>query len=148
MTLKTFLLPIAFAMALTTGSIAQAQTPPPDNGAANGAMLTPEQRIEKRLAHEQKVLGLTDDQVAKLKVILAQNMAKIRADRQAAHAAAEGSPERKAARQQAMADKKALRGQLKDVLTAEQLKKFKEMRLEQIDRQEHRLEHQKKMLKK
>ena len=139
MTLKTFLLSFVFVFALASASLAQAQTTPPDNGGQSGAaMLTPEQRIEKRLAHEQKALGLTDDQVAKLKAILQQNMAKIRADRQA----------NQADRKQMMSDMKSMRDQMKDILTPDQLKKWKQERLQQIDRQEKRLQRQKQMLQK
>ncbi|MDP4199217.1 MAG: hypothetical protein Q8922_05600 [Bacteroidota bacterium] len=147
MRLKTLAFTFAFLTALATSGFAQVPTTP-DNGTTNGAMLTPEQRLEKRLAHAQKKLDLSDDQVAKLKTILGENMTKLRTDRQALRSAAEGSAERKAARQQMMSDMKSMREQLKSVLSPEQLKKFKQMRLDQIERQEKRLERQKKMLNK
>jgi periplasmic protein CpxP/Spy len=115
--------------------------------AQNGGTLTPEQRIEKRLAHAQKRLNLTDDQVAKLKAILEQNMAKIKADRQAMKNAQPG-PARQDARKQMQADAKSMRDQIKTVLTPEQLKKFKELRIQQIERRQQRLEKMKQRLQK
>src|ERR1051326_9062178 len=76
--------------------------------------LTPEQRIEKLLAHAQKQLNLTDDQVAKLKAILKQNQAKIKADRQSMRAAQPG-PAKQDARKQLMTDAKSMRDQMKTV---------------------------------
>jgi len=116
--------------------------------AQNGpGTLTPEQRIEKRLAHAQKRLNLTDDQIAKLKAILEQNMAKIQADRQAMRAAQLG-PAKQDARKQLQTDAKSMREQMKTVLTPEQIKKFKELRIKQIERRQQRLEKMKQRLQK
>lgn len=114
---------------------------------AGGGALTPEQRIEKRLAHQQKKLGLTDDQVAKLKSILEQNMSRLKADRLAMRAAAPG-PDKQAARKTMQSDMKSLREQLKQILTPEQLKKWKQEQIEQIDRRQERLERRRRALEK
>jgi Spy/CpxP family protein refolding chaperone len=110
-------------------------------------MLTPEQRIEKRIAHEQKKLGLTDDQVAKLKAILEQNMDKLKADREAMRSAAAGTA-RQDARKTFMADMKSMREQMKPVLTPEQIKMWKQEKIDRIDRREERLEQRKQQLQK
>lgn len=113
----------------------------------DGGTLTPEQRIEKRLAHAKKRLNLTDDQAAKLKAILEQNQAKLKADRLAMKNAQAG-PARQDARKQMMADMKSMREQMKAVLTPDQLKKFKELRLKQIEHRQQRLEKRKQRLQK
>ena len=115
--------------------------------AQNGGTLTPEQRIEKRLAHAQKRLNLTEDQVAKLKAILEQNHAKIQADRQAMRAAQPG-PAKQDARKQLQTDAKSMRDQMKTVLTPEQLKKFKDLRIKQIEHRQERLEKMKQRMQK
>ena len=147
MKIKTYLLAgLIAAGSVGASNVALAQAP--DSARHHHMMLTPEQRIEKRLAHAKKKLGLSDDQVAKLKAILEQNEAQLKADREAMRSAAPGTDAKKDARQKLLADTKSIREQLKGVLTPDQLKKWKEMKMEQIDRREQRLEKRKEMLKK
>ena len=138
MKLKNLYLAILFGISLAISGVASGQTP----------SLTPEQKIEKRLAHVQKRLGLTDQQVDQLKTILVQNEQKILADRQALAATSKGTDARKDARKQIATDSKDETGQLKGVLSPEQLKKFKQMRIAQIERKERRLERREDNLKK
>jgi hypothetical protein len=138
MKLKNLYIAILFGLSLTISGVASGQTP----------SLTPEQKIEKRLAHAQKRLGLTDQQVDQLKTILVQNEQKIQADRQALAATTQGTPARKDALKQIATDRKDETGQLKGVLSPEQLKKFKQMRIAQIERKERRLERREDNLKK
>jgi hypothetical protein len=138
MKLKNLFIAVFFGVSLFVSGVAAGQTP----------SLTPEQKIEKRLAHAQKRLGLTDQQVDQLKTILVQNQQKIQADRQALAATTKGTDARKDALKQIGADRKDLGGQLKSVLTAEQLRKFKAMRIAQIERRERRLERRENKLMK
>jgi Spy/CpxP family protein refolding chaperone len=144
----TRLLSIALLVTiLLTGSLrAQEQTPPPANG-SSVQMLTPEQKLDKRLAHLQKKLKLTDAQVSQLRTIIQQHMATLQADRQNLRQAAPGTDARKDARKQLATDAKSLTSDLKPVLTPEQIKEFKKMRIEQINRQEERLEKRKNAIK-
>jgi Spy/CpxP family protein refolding chaperone len=138
MKIKNLFLALLFGASLVISGVASAQTP----------VLTPEQKIEKRLAHAQKRLGLTDQQVDQLKTILVQNQQKMQADRQALAATTKGTDARKDALKQLGVDRKDLAGQLKSVLTPEQLRKFKAMRIAQIERRERRLERREKKLMK
>jgi Spy/CpxP family protein refolding chaperone len=140
MKIKNLFISLLFGVSLITSGVAAAQTPPPS--------LTPEQKIEKRLAHEQKRLGLTDQQVDQLKSILEQNQQKIQADRQAAAAAAKGTPARKDALKQLAADQRTRAEQFKSVLTPEQYRRFKAMRIAELERRERRLERQENRLMK
>jgi len=140
MKIKNLFIALLFGVSLIISGVAVAQTPPPS--------LTPEQKIEKRLAHEQKRLGLTDQQVDQLKTILEQNQQKIQADRQAIQAAPEGTPARKDARKQLWADQKTRAEQFKSVLTPEQYRRFKVMRIAELERRERRLERQENRLMK
>ncbi|SRR5579883_422837 len=133
---KTLFLTLIFGASILFAGVLQAQTP-----------LTPQQKIEKRLAHLQKRLGLSDQQTAQLKTILEQNMAKLQADREAVENAAKGDA-KKDAKKQLISDRKSMMDQLKGVLTPDQLAKFKKMRLMQIERREKRLERQKQRLQK
>jgi Spy/CpxP family protein refolding chaperone len=142
MKLKTTLFSLIIAALFSATAFAQAGGSQGDN-----QTLTPEQRIEKRLAHAKKRLDLTDDQVAKLKAIFEQNQAKIKADRLAMKNAQPG-PARQDARKQMQQDRKGVRDQLKGVLTPDQLKKFKELRLKQIEHRQDRLEKMKQRLQK
>ena len=138
MKLKNLYLAILFGVSLTISGVASGQTP----------SLTPEQKIEKRLAHAQKRLGLTDQQVDQLKTIMVQNEQKIQTDRQAIAAAAKGTDARKDALKQLATDRKGETGQLKSVLTAEQYQKFKRMRIAEIESKERRLERRERRLEK
>ena len=147
----TRLLSIAFFLTIlliSSGLRVQAQTPAPVPNGSGVQMLTPEQKLDKRLAHMQKKLKLTDAQVAQLRTILQQHMDKLQADRQTMQQAAPGSDARKDARKQLVADAKSLSSELKPVLTPEQIKEFKKMRIEQINRHEARLEKRKNALSK
>ena len=149
MTRTSILRALVLSATLLAGTTAMAQTPTGGGmtPAPNAPMLTPAQRLERRLAHEQKALGLTDAQVAQLRTILQQDQAKIQADRAAMRAAQPGAA-KQGARQQLAADGKSMRDQLKGVLTPDQLAKWKAQKLNQLDRRERRLEHRKQMLKK
>ena len=140
MKIKNLFIALLFGVSLVVSGVAAAQTPPPS--------LTPEQKIEKRLAHAQKRLGLTDQQVDQLKTILVQNQQKIQADRQTIAATTKGTDARKDALKQIAADRKELAGQLKSTLTPEQLRKFKAMGIAEIERRERRLERRENKLMK
>jgi len=114
--------------------------PTADSARHPRVQLTPEQKMEKRLAHAKQKLNLTDDQVAKLKAVLQQRQAQILADREAFKNAEKGSDARKAARQKMMADNKAMVEQLKGVLNEEQLAKFKKMRMIQMEKRKEHME--------
>ncbi|GEM_PF-2183060 len=134
MKIKILFLALLFGASFALSSVATAQT----SGQAP-AMLTPQQRMEKRFEHLKKVLNLTDAQADQLHAIWQQNASKIEADRDAIRAAAPGSDARKAARKQLAADMKALHEQVKSVLTPAQEKKFKQIMLRRVERREKRL---------
>jgi periplasmic protein CpxP/Spy len=142
MRIKTLLLALLFGSSLALASVASAQTT-----AQAPAMLTPQQKMEKRLAHATKVLKLTDAQADQLKSIWEQNAAKLDADRDAMRAAAKGTDAHKDAVKQLATDRKGMMQQMKSVLTPEQLKKFKKMMLRNIERREKRLQHIEQKLK-
>jgi len=145
MNLHKRLLAIGFAFALLTMSgISYAQTTTTTSSTTTTsapATLTPEQKLQHRmdhLDHMKKRLGLTDDQVAKLKTVMEQNEAKLVADRAAMKAATDHTS-RRAARTLLIADRKAMMQQMKPILTPEQLKKYHEIREHQREvRQERR----------
>ena len=135
MRIKTLLLALLFGGSLALAGVASAQT------------LTPEQKMDKHLAHLSKVLKLSDAQSDQLKSIWQQNASKIEADRDAVQAATRGTDARKDALKQLNTDHQAMMQQMKGVLTPEQLKKFKQMRLAMVERREAHLEKVEKRLK-
>jgi Spy/CpxP family protein refolding chaperone len=133
---------------LTINSVAQAQTPTEQTTTTQApVILTPEQKLEMRLAHVAKRLHLTDAQIAQLRSVWEQSAPQIEADRNAVAAAAPGTPARKAARAQLAADLKARDMQMKPVLTPEQLLKFKRMMIRNLERRELRLQREERKLK-
>lgn len=142
MRIKTLLLALLFGSSLALASIVSAQTT-----TQAPVMLTPQQKMEKRLAHATKVLKLTDAQADQLKSIWEQNAAKLDADCDAMRAAAKGTDAHKDAVKQLATDRKGMMQQMKSVLTPEQLKKFKKMMLRNIERREKRLQHIEQKLK-
>jgi len=139
MHIKTYLLGALIAGSMAVTNVASA-APTADSARHPRVQLTPEQKMEKRLAHAKQKLNLTDDQVAKLKAVLQQRQAQILADREAFKNAEKGSDARKAARQKMMADNKAMVEQLKGVLNEEQLAKFKKMRMIQMEKRKEHME--------
>jgi len=120
-----FLLAFLFTSAST--SFAQtAATPSPDDQKpwmGRGHMQDGEM-MQHRLEHLQKMkeqLGLTDDQVAKIKAVWEANKAKLKADREAV----------RAAQKQMGADSKAVMEQVKSLLTPDQIAKMKQLREDQ-----------------
>jgi Spy/CpxP family protein refolding chaperone len=110
-------------------------------------MMSPKM-IDRHLHMMKTKLNLTDAQVDQLKSIMQQHMDKMKADMDAIKNALKGSDARKDARKQMVEDRKAMMNMddVKSVLTPEQFKKFKAMRLMQIERSEKRLQAQKKNL--
>ena len=143
MKIKALLLAGLLGGSLALASIATAQTTTPQTP----TMLTPEQKMDKRLAHVTKALKLTDAQADQLKSIWEQNDSKLEADRDAVQAAAKGTDARKDAIKQLATDRKAMMEQMKGVLTADQLKKFKKMRLQMVERREEHLKKVEQRLK-
>ncbi|HET6402893.1 MAG TPA: Spy/CpxP family protein refolding chaperone [Candidatus Kapabacteria bacterium] len=141
MRIKTLLLALLFGSSLALASIASAQTTAPP------VMLTPQQKMEKRLAHVTKALKLTDAQADQLKSIWEQNASKLEADRAAIQAASKGTDARKDAVKALVTDRKGMMQQMKGVLTPEQLKKFKRLMLRNVERREKRLKHIEQKLK-
>ncbi len=146
---KIILFTLFFGTSLALSNLAVAQTPAAQTPATTQApvTLTPDQKLEVRLAHVAKRLKLTDAQTDQLRTIWQQNAAKIEADRAAVEAAAPGTDARKDARKQLAADLKARDGQMKTVLTPEQLRKFKRMMIRTIERRERRLHREEQKLK-
>jgi Spy/CpxP family protein refolding chaperone len=139
--LKIFFFAAALSVApFATSAYAQVVTPPPQSAPVQ---LTDEQKMERRiehLQHMQKKLGLTDNQVAQIKSIWQANKAKLLADRQAFQSASGAA--RRAAHKQLNADRKSTMGQVKGVLTADQQKKFAEIReVRRERRQDRKLHH-------
>jgi Spy/CpxP family protein refolding chaperone len=143
---KIILFALFFGSLIVGNNVALAQTPttPP---AQAPLILTPEQKLEMRLAHVAKRLKLTDAQTDQLRTIWQQCASQIEADRSAIDAAAPETPARKAARAQLAADLKARNAQLKTVLTPPQLAKFKRMMIRNIERRELRLRREEQKLK-
>ncbi len=141
---KTILFILILGVSLALSSAALAQTP---NTTQAPVILTPEQKLEMRLAHVAKRLKLTDAQTAQLRTIWQQAAPQIEADRSAIEAAAPGTPARKAARVQLAADLKARDMQLKTVLTPPQLAKFKRMMIRDLERRELRLRREEQRLR-
>ena len=135
---KNLILTALFSASLAIASIVSAQTP----------ALTPEQKIEKRLAHVKQRLGLTDAQADQLKAIFEQNQQQLIADRQALKNAVPGNGAKKDAAKQLQSDRKAMMEKMGAVLTPEQREKFKQMLVERIDRKQERLERRKEMIMK
>jgi Spy/CpxP family protein refolding chaperone len=136
-----FTLFLGVSLALYNVAIAQ------DSTKQAPALLTPEQKLDMRLAHVAKRLKLTDAQTAQLRTIWQQSAAKIEADRAAVEAAAPGTDARKDARKQLAADLKTRDAQLKSVLTPRQLEKFKRMMIRNLERRERRLHREEQKLK-
>jgi Spy/CpxP family protein refolding chaperone len=143
---KIILFALFFGTLILGNNVALAQTPttPP---AQTPVILTPEQKLEMRLAHVAKRLKLTDAQTDQLRTIWQQSAGQIEADRNAIETAAPGTPARKAARVQLAADLKARNMQLKTVLTPPQLAKFKRMMIRTLERHELRLRREEQKLK-
>jgi Spy/CpxP family protein refolding chaperone len=141
---KTILFALFFGVSLAFGSVAMAQTPATTPAPT---ILTPEQKLEKRLAHDAKRLHLTPAQTDQLRTIWEQAAPQIQADRSAIEAAAPGTPARKAAREQLATDLRARDDQMKTVLTPEQLRKFKRMLIRDLERRELRLLREEQRLK-
>ncbi len=133
---KNLILAILFGVSLAFASVASAQTP----------TLTPEQKIEKRLAHIQKRLGLTDDQAAQLKAIFQQNQQQLMADRQALKNAVPGNGAKKEAAKQLQSDRQAMMEKMGAVLTPAQREQFKKMMVQNIERKQERLERRKERI--
>jgi periplasmic protein CpxP/Spy len=117
----------------------------------HGGMMMPSEHMMEQHIHMMKTkLGLSDAQVDQLKSIMGQHMTKMKADMEAVKNAPKGSDARKDARKQMMDDRKAMMNmsEIKSVLTPDQYKKFKAMRLMQIDKSEKRMEARKKELEK
>jgi Spy/CpxP family protein refolding chaperone len=140
---KIILLTLFFIASVAIGNVALAQTPPTQAP----VMLTPQQKLEKRLDHVAKRLKLTQDQTAKLRSIWESDDPKIQADRAAIEAAARGTDARKDAREQLAADLRARNGQIKSILTPEQFHKLKRMRLLDLERRDMRLQREERRLR-
>lgn len=143
MKIKTLILALFFSISLALASVASAQT----NTSQAPAMLTPEQKMDMRLAHMKKALKLTDAQADQLKAIWEQNDSKLAADHTAVRAAAKGTDARKDAFKQLATDRKSMMEQMKGVLTPAQAKKFKNMRLRMVERREQHLKKVEQKLK-
>jgi Spy/CpxP family protein refolding chaperone len=143
---KIILFTLFFGTSILGNNVALAQTPttPP---AQAPVILTPEQKLELRLAHVAKRLKLTDAQTDQLHTIWQQSAPQIEADRSAIETATPGTPARKTARAQLAADLKARDLQLKTVLTPEQQRKFKRMMIRNLERRELRLRREEQKLK-
>jgi Spy/CpxP family protein refolding chaperone len=115
-----------------------------------GMMMTSEHMMEQHIHMMKTKLGLSDAQVDQLKSMMQQHMTKMKADMEAVKNAPKGSDARKDARKQLTDDRKAMMNMddMKSILTPEQYKKFKAMRLMQIDKAEKRMEARKKELQK
>ena len=144
----SFILALVLAASLSQVTPGHAQSETPKLNTPAAPLLTPEQRIEKRLAHARKKLNLTDAQVDQMRAILKDNMSKLMADRQNLRNVTPGNGAVRDAHKQLMTDRKAMMERMKGVLTPDQLEKFKKMRMEQIDRQQERLARRKKALEK
>ena len=132
MKMKALLIALIFGGAIALAGVATAQ----DSGRP---MLTRQQMIEKRLAHMKKALQLTDAQSAQLRSIWEQNAEKMKSDLATVRNSAKGTPARKDAVAQMKADGQSLRHQMAAVLTPEQRREFKRMRLQMIRRRIQRL---------
>ncbi|HET6402075.1 MAG TPA: hypothetical protein VFH95_11845 [Candidatus Kapabacteria bacterium] len=82
---------------------------------------------EKRVEHLKKTLNLSDAQAAQITTIFKEHQPEMKADRDAARAAAKGSDAKKAAFQKMRADRAALQAQITPVLTADQQVKWNQM---------------------
>ena len=85
----------------------------------------PSEKIEKRVTHMTKALGLTEQQASQVKQILEANMPKMKADHKALKDATDAN--RASLKAQFKADREATQSQIKGILTPDQQKKFAEM---------------------
>ncbi len=138
---KIFILTILFCASLTASvSLAQVTT------AQTPAVPTLDQSTERRLEHVAKKLNLTEAQTNQVRTIWQQSDPQIAADRVAVASSAVGTPDHKTAKKQLAADQKNRNTQLKAVLTPDQLKQFKEMMLQNLQKREQRIQKEEQKL--
>lgn len=118
---------------IATSLLAQPPVPPP----GKGPRIAPEKMAERRTNHLKKALKLTDEQVSKIQPII------LNGAQQGRKIAEEKKGDRKAAVEAMKATMEATDKEISAVLTADQQKKFEEMRGKMKAKMEARMSHRK-----
>lgn len=135
--MKTYLLPLLAAFALTVGTAAaQTTTPtPPATGSMEGRGYgrmqgTPEEMATRQSQRMTQELGLSADQTAKVQQILLARGQEM----QAMRGQARDAGNRDQLREQMQANRAKYEAQFKDVLSADQYTKFTAMQADRMNR--------------
>lgn len=118
---------------IATSLLAQPPVPPP----GKGPRIAPEKMAERRTNHLKKALKLTDEQVSKIQPII------LNGAQQGRKIAEEKKGDRKAAVEAMKTTMEATDKEISAVLTADQQKKFEEMRGKMKAKMEARMSHRK-----
>jgi hypothetical protein len=124
------------AIALCLPSAIRAYSKPNDSTIS---ALSPEQRVDLRLAHAKHVLHLSDMQASQMRTILLAHEVELQADRVSLESTVPGTMERKAARQKLLADMRGMNSELKPILTPRQLVKWRKLLVRELRRRERQL---------
>ncbi len=95
----------------------------------------PAKRMEKRIEHMKKNLGLTDQQATQMRAVFDQNKAKLMADKQAVKNATNAN--KATAKAQFKADRESMMTQMHAVLTPDQQKKLDAWKAKHGDKEKH-----------
>ncbi|MBL7991359.1 MAG: hypothetical protein JNN25_07970 [Candidatus Kapabacteria bacterium] len=132
-TLSAAVLVLTGLVLIATSLLAQPPVPPP----GKGPRIVPEKMAERRTNHLKKALKLTDEQVSKIQPII------LNGAQQGRKIAEEKKGDRKAAAEAMKTAMEATDKEISAVLTADQQKKFEEMRGKMKAKMEARMSHRK-----
>jgi|GEM_PF-1653705 len=132
-TLSVAVLVLTGLVLIATSLLAQPPVPPP----GKGPRIAPEKMAERRTNHLKKALKLTDEQVSKIQPII------LNGAQQGRKIAEEKKGDRKAAAEAMKTSMEATDKEISAVLTADQQKKFEEMRGKMKAKMEARMSHRK-----
>ena len=133
--MKTYLMPLLAAFALTIGTAAAQTTTAPAAGQMQGRGYgrnqgTPEEMAARQSQRLTKELGLNADQTAKVQQILLARGQEM----QAMRSQAQGGGDRNQLREQMQANRTKYETQFKEVLTADQYTRFAAMQDDRMDK--------------
>lgn len=132
-TLSAAVLVLTGLVLIATSLLAQPSVPPP----GKGPRIAPEKMAERRANHLKKALKLTDEQVSKIQPII------LNGAQQGRKIAEEKKGDRKAAAEAMKTAMETTDKEISAVLTADQQKKFEEMRGKMKAKMEARMSHRK-----
>ncbi len=100
------------------------------------AALTPEQLVDLRIAHAKHTLHLLDLQASQMRTILLAHESTLQSDRKSLESTSPGTPERKAARQKLIEDTRGMNAELKPILNAHQMAKWRKILIRELRHRE------------